>query len=499
MIAATLKWVSDVLNRPFENYGSAGRTVDMEQQVVGITTDSRNIVSGEVFLALKGPNFDAHKFIAEVKTKGAIAAVVEQADTTVDLPQIVVPNTLRALGLLGAAVAKTVNAKTIAITGSVGKTSVKEMCAEILKQKGEVLATAGNFNNEIGVPLTLLRLEPKHQFAVVELGANHLGEIAYTTRLASPDVAILNNVAEAHLEGFGDLNGVATAKSEIFEGLKSGGTAVFDRHSDYRSQWLSKLEQQFAETPGQVVEFNANDETAEENQFSASDITLDERGCAKFVMHFEQHKLAITLNVPGKHNVANALAAAAACYQIGATLQQIAAGLNAAKSVKGRVNLHPVNDQVLIIDDTYNANVQSVKAAIDLLQSYQGLRILVLGDMAELGADARRLHQEVGVYGVQQGIDKLFSFGVLSQNTSTEFERNGAHYSSQAQLIKDIHVVIASAGNEVNKQPVVVLVKGSRSAKMELVVEELIKQIEFSVNDDNDKNNNKNSKGTASC
>lgn len=499
MIAATLNWVSEVLNRAFENEASAGQVIDTTQDVVGITTDSRNIISGEVFVALKGPNFDAHKFIAEVKSKGAIAAIVEHADANVDLPQIVVPDTLRALGLLGAAVAKTVNAKTIAITGSVGKTSVKEMCAEILKQKGEVLATAGNFNNEIGVPLTLLRLESKHQFAVVELGANHLGEIAYTTRLATPDVAILNNVAEAHLEGFGDLNGVATAKSEIFEGLKTGGTAIFNRHSDYRTQWLTKLEQQFAVTPGQVVEFNENYETADANQFSASDIKLDKRGCATFIMHFEHHKLAITLNVPGKHNVANALAAAAACYQVGATLEQITSGLTTAQSVKGRVNLFPVNDQVLIIDDTYNANVQSVKAAIDLLQSYQGLRILVLGDMAELGADARRLHKEVGVYGVQQGIDKLFSFGVLSQNTSTEFERNGAHYSSQAQLIEDIQKIITTARKDTHSLPVVALVKGSRSAKMELVVEELINKIEFSVNDDNDKNNNKNSEGTASC
>lgn len=489
MIVADLNWLSQVLGAPFD-----GRVAyNLNQKIVNITTDSRTIVAGEVFVALKGPNFDGHKFVAEVQNKGAIAAVVEQLVDDAAIPQIVVPNTLKALGALGAAVAEGVGAKTIAITGSVGKTSVKEMCAQILRQKGEVLATAGNFNNEIGVPLTLLRLEEKHQFAVVELGANHLGEIAYTTRLAKPDVAILNNVAEAHLEGFGSLQGVANAKSEIYEGLKPNGVAIFNHESDYRKQWLDKLDKQFGQVPGRVVEFalwpsKPEPSAASDIEFSASDITLADDGCASFDLHHNDDVQRVKLAVPGKHNVLNALAAASACFQVGASLTEIVAGLSTSASVKGRVNLNTVTDRMLVIDDTYNANVQSVKAAIDLLQSYDAQQILILGDMAELGQDARRLHQEVGLYGLKAGVHHLFSFGVLSQSASQEFAEQGGHYASQSQLINDVSKVVETILSSATDSKVVVLVKGSRSAKMELVVEQLIQNF-----------NNKNNTGNPSC
>ena len=469
MIKADLQWLSHVLETPIEK-----ASVEQKRQLVAqISTDSRTITPGQVFLALKGPNFDGHKFVQQVADKGAVAVVVETL-LPVDIPQLVVSDTLKALGQLGAAVARSVNAKTIAITGSVGKTSVKEMCAAILALKGKVLATAGNFNNEIGVPLTLLRLEPEHEYAVIELGANHIGEIANTTNLTKPNVAILNNVAEAHLEGFGDLSGVVTAKGEIFSGLCSNGTAIVNGDSEFKQTWLASLEQKFSESAGRVFEFSLEGESEVNPTFTATNIGLDKWGCASFDLNFGGEKTKIRLVMPGRHNVANALAAASACYAIGASFVEISDGLSNMSAVKGRVNLNPMNDALLIIDDSYNANVQSVKAAIDLLTSYPGTRMLVLGDMAELGQEARRLHKEVGEYALAQGLDYLYSFGVLSQGTSVVFEHNGRHFSSKQSLIDSINQQIRQTNQEDTSESMAILVKGSRSAKMELVVRQLI-------------------------
>lgn len=463
MIKADLNWLSQILGVTATHLDDGG----LSQAFTTVNTDSRVIESGQVFLALKGPNFDGHKFVEQVQQKGAVAAIVSDLQD-IDFPQFVVPDTLKALGQLGAAVKQQVNPKTIAITGSVGKTSVKEMCAAILQQKGEVLATAGNFNNEIGVPLTLLRLEPKHQYAVVELGANHQGEIAYTTSLTKPDVAILNNVAEAHLEGFGSLLGVANAKGEIFQGIPVDGTGIYHGDSEFKAIWQEYLTDKFSNHSGTQIEFSLTQE-AKDNNVTASDIILNENGCASFNLHLASKVQRVDLSVPGKHNVANALAAAAACYALGATLEEVASGLATMGSVQGRVNLHTVSSQLLVIDDSYNANVRSVNAAIDLLTAYQGHKVLVLGDMAELGEEAQRLHREVGEYAQTQGIDTLMSFGVLSQFASQQFEPDGRHFNAKEQLGQELQTLIDGA-----TQRVVVLVKGSRSAKMELVVQELI-------------------------
>jgi len=465
MIKADLNWMSEALNTQVQKASDSEKLLSVKQ----ISTDSRTIEDGQVFLALKGPNFDGHKFVQQVADKGAIAVVVDHL-VDVDIPQLVVPNTLKALGALGAAVAREVNAKTIAVTGSVGKTSVKEMCAAILKEKGQVLATAGNFNNEIGVPLTLLRLEKTHEYAVIELGANHVGEIAYTTDLTRPDVAVLNNVAEAHLEGFGDIFGVVRAKGEIFGGLPKDGVAIVNGDSDYKQQWLDALDKRFTGTKGQTIQFSLNNSGQDSGDyFVAQNVSLDSTGCALFELKFQEQVSEIKLGVPGTHNVANALAAAAACYAIGATFDEIKQGLMNMDAVKGRVNLNPVSDKLLVIDDSYNANVQSVKAAIDLLTSYQGNRILVLGDMAELGHESRRLHQEVGEYALEMGIEHLYSFGVLSQCASSVFEQAGTHFSSKQSLIEQINQQIAESSSSTT-----VLIKGSRSAKMELVVQQLV-------------------------
>lgn len=425
--------------------------------IASVSTDSRAIANGDLFIALKGPNFDAHQFIDEVISKGAAAVVVDHAiDCAV--PQLVVADTTLALGQLGALVKARLNVPAVAVTGSVGKTTVKEMMAAIMSRIGNVLATAGNFNNEIGVPLTLLRLTPEHQYAVMELGANHLGEIAYTTSLVKPKVAVITNVAAAHLEGFGDLFGVARAKGEIYTGLVDDGLAIVPFDSEFHSYWLQRLTQLNMYTFGM-------DAPAD---YYAEDVALDEAGCAGFTMVSPQGRRFIQLTLPGKHNIRNALAAAAATLALGASLTDVQLGLSQMKPVKGRINVYQPKPLLRIIDDTYNANSESVKAATDLLASYGGVRILVLGDMGELGPDARLYHEDVGQYAKDQGINHLFTLGVLSQNASALFHAQGAHFSSRQQLVAKLLPFLQQ------KTEVSILVKGSRSARMELVVQDLL-------------------------
>ncbi len=431
--------------------------VGQDVAITSVSTDSRLINPGDLFIALQGPNFDGHRFVEQVANQGAIALLVNRAVES-SLPQIIVEDTRIALGQLGALVKSTVAPKTVAVTGSAGKTTVKEMLAAILSRIGEVLATAGNFNNDIGVPLTLLRLEPQHKFAVIELGANHLGEIAYTCALTKPDVALITNVAAAHIEGFGDLFGVARAKGEIYGGLVENGLAIVPMDSEFQQYWLQRM------TNRQVQGFSLQQAT----DFTARDIVLDAQGCAGFELVCPQGRTFIQLVIPGKHNVANALAASAAALAMGASLQDVQLGLASMKPVKGRINVYQPKTGVRLIDDTYNANVESVKAAIDLLTAYAGTRILVLGDMGELGPDARRYHEEVGAYAKQRGINFLFTLGVLSQNASELFHQQGAHFSSRAQLVSKLLPYLS------HRDEVSILVKGSRSAKMELVVQDLL-------------------------
>jgi len=483
MIDVSLKWIVDSLSLTSEQIANLP-SERMSSKVCAFSTDSRTIEAGHVFVALRGPNFDSNSFIQQVKDKGAIAVIVD-TPSSIDIPQFIVEDTLVAYGKLAANVAATVNAKTIAITGSVGKTSVKEMCAAILSPKGNVLATNGNFNNEIGVPHTLMRLEPSHEYAVIELGANHIGEIAYTTELTQPDVAILNNVAEAHLEGFGDINGVVQAKGEIFNGLTKDGIAIVNGDSEHKDYWLTRLNDKFGGNTNNIIQFGLGEQlSAVRRKVTASNIRLNKLGCASFTLHLglqdmalqatglqsnELQQIDIELALPGKHNVTNALAAAAACYSVGASLQDIQYGLLNMVMVKGRVNLHQVTDSVLVIDDTYNANVQSVKAAIDLLSGYQGKKIFVLGDMAELGAEAKRYHQEAGEYAAKNNIDVLLSIGELSESACLAMQQKGEHFADQKEVITRLNQLIKQSDC-----PISILVKGSRSAKMELIVEQII-------------------------
>lgn len=430
-----------------------------ENAAVGnVNTDTRTLCEQDVFLALRGANFDGHQFIDVAKQQGAVAVIVDQR-VEADIAQIVVPDTRIALGHIGAAIKAEVNPKTIAITGSVGKTTVKEMCAAILAHKGEVLATAGNFNNDIGVPLTLLRLEPQHEYAVIELGANHIGEIAYTTALTKPDVAVVCNVAEAHLEGFGSIEGVAKAKGEIFEGLSQGGTAVINQDSEFAQQWLDGLGEQ------NVVRFSMEQML----DVWAKDISLDEFARPSFTLGNSSEEVTFKLPLAGRHNVTNAVIAAALTTSVGCSLEDVAKGLATMQGAKGRVNIIEVTSQLTVIDDSYNANVRSVQAAIDLLSDVEGHRVLALGDMNELGEQAREYHQQVGEYAKSKGIEAVYSLGVLSRYASDVYEQAGRHFSGKELLLKQMLEDFAQT-----KQKITVVVKGSRSSKMELLVSDLV-------------------------
>ncbi|MCH2058770.1 MAG: UDP-N-acetylmuramoyl-tripeptide--D-alanyl-D-alanine ligase [Thalassotalea sp.] len=439
---------------------TSGKLIGEDITIDAIGTDSRALTSGQVFLALKGPNFDGHKFIEQVASLGASAVIVDHPVDT-SLPQVVVEDTRLALGAIGAHVKAKIAPKTVGITGSSGKTTVKEMVAAILSRLGNVLATNGNFNNDIGVPLTLLRLEEQHDFAVIEMGANNIGEIAYTTCLVKPDVAIINNIAPAHLEGFGDLCGVARAKGEIFEGIPQGGVAIYNNDTKWASKWQWRL------TDKNVRRFSCA-ETGETDCYSG-EVTLDDNGCANFKLSAHKGSTYIQLAVPGKHNVCNAVAAAAIALECGASLDDIKLGLAEMAPVKGRLNLYQLDDNCKLIDDTYNANVESIKAATELLASYPGYRVLILGDMAELGSEARSYHQEVGEHAKAQQIDTLFTLGVLSQSTADGYGEGGQHFSSKEKLLDSLFEHLAGESRQIS-----ILVKGSRSAHMEHVVNEII-------------------------
>ncbi|MBQ4876834.1 UDP-N-acetylmuramoyl-tripeptide--D-alanyl-D-alanine ligase [Pseudoalteromonas luteoviolacea] len=449
MIKMNFSWLAEVLEAPFSGQNLA---------VANINTDTRTITDNEVFLALKGANFDGHKFVAQAKQKGAIAAIVSEP-VDVDIVQFVVADTRIALGQLGQAVMQHVAPKTVAITGSVGKTTVKEMTAAILSRRGKVLATKGNFNNDIGVPLTLLRLSEDDEYAVIELGANHIGEIAYTSGLTKPDVAVVCNVAPSHLEGFGSIEGIGQAKGEIFGGLKDQGVAIINCDSEFAPMWEASLGEQ------SVKRFSMQDKL----DVWAEDIQLDEFGCAEFSLCTEKATQQVKLALPGKHNVMNAVIAASLTLPFGTSLQDIAIALKDMPVVKGRVNVIDVSSALRVVDDTYNANVRSVKAAIELLKDMPGTRVLALGDMAELGEEARAYHQEVGEFAQQQGIDAVFTLGVLSRYASEVFEQPNRHFSTREHMLEVLSQFIENETGQCT-----LLVKGSRSARMELLVADLI-------------------------
>ena len=429
------------------------RLIGEDRLFDAVSTDSRAIQPGQLFVALTGPRFDGHDYLAEVAARGAVAALVEREVAGVALPQLLVGDSRLALGQLGALNRQAFGGPLVAITGSSGKTTVKEMLASILRVglRGAVLATRGNLNNDLGAPLTLLELAPEHVAAVIELGANHVGEIAYTVSLALPQVAIINNAGTAHVGEFGGPEKIVQAKGEIIEGLGRDGVAVLNLDDKAFATWQQRA-------AGRSVSSFALVNPAAD--FHASDLARDARGCSAFTLHCAQGQARIQLNLLGEHNVANALAAAAAAHALNVPLVDIKNGLELLQPDKGRAVAQLASNGVRVIDDSYNANPASICAAIDILAGFSGRTVLVLGDMGELGEWAEQGHREVGSYAVGK-VDALYAVGPLMAHAVSEFGIDGRHFAEQARLIEALRH---------EQGDTTILIKGSRSAAMEKVV-----------------------------
>ena len=426
----------------------------------GVSTDTRSLEAGQLFIALQGPNFDGNRFVTQALEKGAAAAVVTELQAC-ELPQWQVADTRIALGQLANLNRQRFDGPLISVTGSSGKTTVKEMLSTILGQRQSVLATRGNFNNDIGAPLTLLEIGPEHKAAVIELGASAEGEIDYSVRLAQPEIAVLNNAMGAHLEGFGSLQGVVRAKGEIFDGLVEGGTAVINRDDPHAEYWLDKV----SALPVQVITFSLDGNDAD---VRASALQLSADGCYRFRLSLNGEAHDVQLAVMGRHNVANALAATAAASAAGESVTHIVSGLEQFSAVSGRMRRFCGPQEALLIDDSYNANPGSLRAAIDLLADLDGQRILALGDMGELGEGAAEEHTMIGTYAAKMEIDRLFAVGELSELAVMEFKQyggDGRHFKTKKALIEALESVLGKT--------VTVLVKGSRSAAMEVIIKAL--------------------------
>ena len=429
-----------------------GRLVSVDSRFNGVSIDSRAIAQGQLFIALTGPRFDGHDYLNDVAAKGAVAALVEREVSESALPQLVVKDTREALGQLGALNRAGFDKPVAAITGSSGKTTVKEMLACILRTRGPVLATKGNLNNDLGVPLTLLELTLEHTAAVIELGASRVGEIAYTVAMTKPRVAVLNNAGTAHVGEFGGPEKIVEAKGEIIEGLDADGVAVLNLDDKAFGIWQARA------AGRKVLSFSLDNAQAD---FYASALVRDARGCQGFKMHTPLGVEQVQLNLLGSHNVANALAAAAAAYALGVSLFGIKTGLEAVLPVKGRAVAQLTSTGLRIIDDTYNANPTSMCAAIDILAGFSGRTVLVLGDIGELGEWAEQGHREVGAYAADK-VSALYAVGPLMAHAVAAFGHQARHFANQADLIQALRTE-----HETNTT---ILIKGSRSAAMENVV-----------------------------
>jgi len=415
----------------------------------GVSTDTRKLAKNDLFVALKGPNFDGHDFIDQAKQAGAAAAMVQQA-IRVDLPYVQVSDTHDALGKLAAWWRQQFSMPVIGVTGSNGKTTVKEMIAAIMNQKASGLATRGNLNNDIGVPLTLLRLRDTDAYAVIEMGMNHAGEIDYLTHLARPDIALITNAAAAHLEGLGTVEAVARAKGEIYSGLDDNGIAVINADDDYAQYWKTLVKGK------RVVTFGLDKPADFTGRYE-----LDEAGS---LIHMKTTIGELDMRLPllGKHNVLNALAAAATTVSAGATLEHVKLGLASLQVVSGRLEMKAGVNGSRIIDDTYNANPASVSAGLEVLKQIPGKRILVLGDMGELGPTSPSIHKHIGELAKLIGIDRMFTIGKLTQMASAGFGEGAKHFEDRESLSQELTACLNSETT--------VLIKGSRLMQMEKIV-----------------------------
>lgn len=434
-----------MLGVPFAGY---------DAPVLRVSTDSRSIQPGDLFIALRGEKFDGGAYAEDALRQGAAGVVLDHAQAPAVTQAIRVDDTRLALGRLAAAWRARFDLPVVALTGSNGKTTVKEMLAAILRaETGDaeaVLATEGNLNNDIGVPQMLLRLRPHHRFAVFEMGMNHAGEIDYLTRLARPDVALVNNALTAHIGNLGSVEAIARAKGEIFHGLSDAGIAVINADDAHAPLWREANAQRIVVDFGQHADARVR-----------GDIATHAFG-SRLAIHLPNATLEIELAMPGSHNAMNALAAAALAFTLDVDHRSIVAGLTAFTGVKGRLQRKPALHGSTLIDDTYNANPDSVKAALAVLAAQSGKKLLVLGDMGELGQDAAALHAEIGLAAREAGTDRLLALGELTKATVGAFGHGAMHFDRIEALLAELETALDA--------DTTVLVKGSRFMKMERVV-----------------------------
>jgi UDP-N-acetylmuramoyl-tripeptide--D-alanyl-D-alanine ligase len=432
-----------------------------DADIAWVGSDSRGVRAGELFVALSGERFDGHDYVDAALAAGAAAAMVSDPARvrTPGAALLVVPDARLALGQLGAWWRGRVGVTVAAVTGSNGKTTIKEMLAAILRAHAgaeAVLATEGNLNNDIGLPLMLLRLRPVHRYAVFEMGMNHLGEISYLTRLGRPDVAAIGNAGTAHIGELGSRDNIARAKGEIFEGLAGAGTCVINADDAYAGFWRGLA------GAHRVVDFALDASAAVTGRLSAEDP-------AALALRTPAGEVLVRLQVPGVHNVRNALCAAACAVALGVAPAAIAAGLSGYSGTKGRLQRKAGPAGAVVVDDTYNANPDSMKAALDWLGGQPGRRVFVMGDMGELGADAARMHEEVGAHARLRGIHALLALGESSAGAAAAFGAGARQFDSLDAL--------AAAARAECAPGVTVLVKGSRFMRMERVVERLAQPV----------------------
>ena len=430
------------------------RLIGADQAISGVSTDTRAVGAGQLFVALRGERFDAHDFLDQAVAAGATALLVsDAARVPTGVPALLVTDTRLALASLAAVWRARFSLPVIAVTGSNGKTTTKEMVAAILRaQFGDaVLATRGNLNNDIGLPLTLLGLTENHRAAVIEMGMNHPGEIAYLAPLGAPTVAVVTNAQRAHLEGMGDLDEVAREKGSIFSGLAADGVAVVNADDAYAGLWRRMA-------GAHAVRSFGVDQPADVSG------VLRQHGLETLLtLQAAEGGAELRLPVPGRHNARNAIAAAAACLAAGIPLAAIVTGLEGFAGVKGRLQQRPGIAGSVVLDDTYNANPDSVRAGIDVLAATIGHKVLVLGDMGEIGEASGQYHDEIGGYAKSQGVDRLFALGEASQQAVRNFGEGARHFCNVDKLI-------AAVNKELGPETTV-LVKGSRFMKMERVAD----------------------------
>ena len=424
-----------------------------------VLSDTRAIEPGSLFVALRGERFDGHDFVPDAAARGAAAALVSRS-VSVPIPQVIVSDTLTGLSRYANAWRRECAAKVVGVTGSNGKTTVKEMLGAILGRMGACLVTQGNLNNHIGVPLTLCRLEEQHRYAVIEMGANHLHEIAHLAAIAEPDVGLVINAGPAHLEGFGGIEGVAKGKGEMFAALDTADTAVINADDRYAAFWHNQ-----ARAAGMVVTFGVR----ERADVSASGIVARQVAggfVTEFELHTPQGQRRIALPLAGEHNVMNALAATAAAMAAGADLDAVQQGLQAMRPVSGRLETKRALHGAQLIDDSYNANPGSLRAGLRTLSALPGERWLILGEMAELGDETSRLHADIGEYARECGFTRLYAIGGEARHAVEAFGPGASWFASAEELVSSVKPDLRSG--------ITVLVKGSRVNKLERVTGSLV-------------------------